>query len=36
MTFGGWIVMLVSIASVVTLASYCLVRVLSASPPRDD
>lgn len=32
MTTGGWIVMLVSVGSVLTLVSYCLYRVLSLPP----
>jgi hypothetical protein len=34
-TPGGWIVMLVSLTAVVSMASYCLYRVL-ASPSGDD
>jgi len=34
MTTGGWTVMLISVASVLTLVSYCLYRVL-ALPPVD-
>ena len=32
MTAGGWIVMCVSVGSVLTLVIYCLVRVLSLPP----
>ncbi len=32
MTTGGWIVMILSVGSVVTLVSYCLFRVLSLPP----
>ena len=29
---AGWVVMLLSIGSVMTLVSYCLIRVLSLPP----
>ncbi len=32
MTAGGWIIMVVSVGSVLTLVTYCLVRVLSLPP----
>ena len=32
MTPGGWIVMIVSVSSVLCLVSFCLVRVLSLPP----
>ena len=32
MTAGGWIVMILSVGSVVALVSYCLFRVLSLPP----
>ena len=32
MELGGWIVMTVSVSSVLTLVSYCLYRVLSLPP----
>jgi hypothetical protein len=32
MTLGGWAIMVVSVGCVVTLATYCLVRVLSLPP----
>jgi len=35
MTIGGWIVMLVSVGSVLTLAGFCLYRVLTL-PPVDE
>jgi hypothetical protein len=35
MTTAGWVVMLCSVSSVLTLASFCLYRVLTL-PPADD
>lgn len=32
MTSGGWIVMILSVGSVLTLVSYCLYRVLTLPP----
>jgi len=32
MTVGGWIVMALSVSSVVTLLSFCLYRVLGLPP----
>jgi len=32
MTTGGWIVMVLSVGSVLTLVSYCLYRVLRLPP----
>ncbi len=32
MTWGGWIVMLLSVGSVLSLVSYCMYRVLSLPP----
>lgn len=32
MTAGGWIVMILSVGSVLTLVSYCLFRVLTLPP----
>lgn len=32
LTLGGWIVMLLSVGSVLALVSFCLVRVLSLPP----
>ena len=32
MTVAGWIVMIVSVGSVLTLATFCLVRVLTLPP----
>ena len=32
MTTGGWIVMVISVGSVLTLVSYCLIRVLCLPP----
>jgi len=32
MEVGGWIVMLLSVGSVLTLATYCLWRVLTLPP----
>lgn len=32
MTFGGWIVMILSVSSVVALVSFCLYRVLTLPP----
>ena len=32
MTAGGWIVMTLSVGSVLTLVSYCLYRVLTLPP----
>jgi hypothetical protein len=32
MTTAGWVVMIVSVGSVVTLVTFCLVRVLSLPP----
>ena len=32
MNSGGWIVMIVSVGSVLVLVSYCLYRVLSLPP----
>ncbi len=32
----GWIVMLVSVGSVLTLVSFCLVRVLSLPPVEEE
>lgn len=32
MTPGGWAIMVVSVGCVVTLVTYCLVRVLSLPP----
>jgi hypothetical protein len=34
MTTGGWLVMTISVGSVLCLVTYCLVRVLSL-PPLD-
>ena len=35
MTTGGWVVMLLSVGSVLTLASFCVYRVLTL-PPADE
>ena len=32
LTLGGWIVMLLSVGSVLALVSFCLTRVLSLPP----
>ncbi len=34
MTLGGWVIMIGSVGSILTLVTYCLVRVLSL-PPAD-
>ena len=37
MTTGGWIVLIVSVTSVASLAGFCFWRVLTAPPaPPDD
>ena len=32
MTTGGWVIMIVSVSSVLALVSYCLVKVLTLPP----
>ena len=32
MNAGGWLVMILSVGSVLTLVTYCLIRVLSLPP----
>jgi len=32
MTVGGWIVMIVSVSTVLTLVTFCLYRVLTLPP----
>ena len=34
MTLGGWVIMIGSVGAILTLVTYCLVRVLSL-PPAD-
>ncbi len=36
MNIYGWIVMTVSVSSVVTLLAYCLYRVMTMPPVPDD
>ena len=36
MTTGGWIVMLLSVGSVLSLVVFCLFRVLSLPPVEDE
>ena len=36
MTAGGWIVMVLSVGSVLTLVSFCLYRVLTLPPVEQD
>ena len=35
MTLGGWINLVLSVGSVVTLFAWCLYRVLSFNPPAE-
>ena len=36
MTSGGWVVMLLSVGSVLTLVTYCFIRVLSLPPVEEE
>ena len=36
MTTGGWLVMLLSVSSVLALVSFCLYRVLSLPPVEEE
>ncbi|MBP3358193.1 MAG: hypothetical protein J6K91_04705 [Opitutales bacterium] len=36
MTLGGWITFLLSTISVTTLFSWCLYKVMTAKPQKDD
>lgn len=36
MNAGGWIVMIVSVSSVLALVSYCLVKVLNLPPAEEE
>ena len=36
MTSGGWAVMMVSVGSVLALAGFCMVRVLTLPPVEDE
>jgi hypothetical protein len=36
MTPGGWIVMIVSVSSVLALVTFCLVKVLSLPPTEEE
>ena len=36
MTAGGWVVMLLSVGSVLTLVTFCLVRVLGLPPVEEE
>ena len=36
MTIAGWVVMTLSVGSVLVLVSYCLIRVLSLPPANLD
>jgi hypothetical protein len=36
LTLGGWIVMVLSVGSVLSLVSFCLIRVLSLPPIEID
>lgn len=36
MTTAGWVVMIVSIGSVLTLVSFCLIRVLTLPPVEEE
>ena len=36
MTYGGWIVMTLSVGSVLSLVAFCLIRVLSLPPVEEE
>ena len=36
MTSGGWVVMLLSVGSVLTLVTYCFIRVLALPPVEEE
>lgn len=36
MTTGGWTVMILSVGSVLTLAAFCMIRVLTLPPVEDE
>jgi hypothetical protein len=36
MTLGGWVVMLVSVSSVLSLVAFCMYRVLTLPPVEEE